>query len=508
MLLWAAAAWTQSVPLVVQTYRAPAGVRFDTVALPDTSAAAPLVRYLLARYQDSGYVYAWGQWECGARRCRAVIYLGTPLQYAPALPFSRLRRLPYDSLHHYVTHGRPFAAAALTISQHTADSLTFGVKVRPDTFVQWDSLIVPKPVVHLPVLARLAGYRKGSPFSPRTLDSVRQGVEQVPWLRLIASPHVVFTPGRAHLFLPVEQVNQGWADGLLNLQQAGERKWVVTGRAEAVLNNLFRRAVYAELRYQRQELYTSFRARLAVPYLAATPLGLQGGIRTERFDSAYLTQQTDVAITFYRHLYQKISLGITTFWHAPLNDDSAQPIRKRWTLLSVQWDADFNGWGIPRRSYQLDVSVRPALTLPAYRVHFKSRYAGAFADKWETGIITEAAVVKDSPLTASDAFTMGGMDHLPGFRIDEIKAQDMAVVHAYVERRWQSTFVVGMRAYGGILRQYPEAEWTVPHGVGIYLRTRQKQLIYTIGYFAASLHRRIFMLDRNLIHVRFQYLIP
>ncbi len=501
--------WSQPIPFIVQTYPPDGAIRRDTLRLSDTAAARHALQTLISQYHDRGYVRAWGHWQCGPRQCRGTIYPGRPIPHTPSRPFSRLRRIPHDTLRHYVTHGHPFAAATIKIKSAPADSLHFVFDVRPGTYMQWDALILPDPIVHGPTLERMLGYRRGSPFSPHTIDSVQEALARVPWLRLTAAPHVLFVRGKAHMYLPLTRTRQGWADGLLSFQRTTAARWLLTGRAEAAFHNLFRRFIDASFRYLRQDRFTRFQATASVPYIAATPWGLQGAIRTEQQDSAYLTQQSEVSFTYHRGLYRKLGIGLLTSRHTTLSADSIHTIRKRWSLFHIQWDGRFNPWEIPRRSYRMDLSLRSGKAAPAYRIYGRLHYYfPLMKEKWETGLTAEIAFVRDTPLTLADAFTLGGIDHLPGFPVDEIKATTLATAHMHLERQWGQAFALGAKAYAGILREYADTTWDAPHGIGLYLRARRQQIRYTIGYFIATRRRQFFAPDRSLVHVRFQYLIP
>ncbi len=497
----------QPVPLTLQTYPPGGAWPHDTLFLNDSSEAAGRIRsYLARRYWQKGWVEAWARWRCDSERCVAEVFPGRFVALNIPWDPTAGRRVLADSVAAYIGRGHVLAAARWRYVGRVGDTLHMTPTVEAGPLFRWDTLWVPTQVVRRRVLERMVGFVPGAPYSPRTVDSVLHALRAVEWLETAAPPRTLFTYRKAHLYLPLRMRRRGWVDALVGFEGGGGRPFRLTGRAEMQLMNLFRRAAEAYLLFERSGDFQRMEGRLELPYVAATPWGVVGTVRSRRVDSVYVAQEGEVQLGYHWSLRRRVAVGGRTSSYAWLAFDSPAVV-KRWATATIRWEGLLDPWDRPMRGVEVEAAMRRAGPTPAWWARASAEWRHRLSPSWTVALTGRGGFVRDSPLTAADAFPLGGWQTLPGFRPNQLTAHQFAVLSVDVERAWEATFALGLKAYLAGVVLFPSLQPIRPHGGGIYLHYRQARAQYSIGYFAARRRSAGITVVQALLHVRLQYFL-
>lgn len=346
----------------------------------------------------------------------------------------------------YENDGYPFATAQLNFEVLDDSSLTYTLAVVAGPLVIFDSLAVRgKRSYHRGYFEQYLNIRSGRRYSEANLQAIRKKIDELPFVRLMAPPQVVFREGKADVYLELEDVRANRFDGIIGFQpDAQTGRPVFTGDLNLALENAFRRGESIEFQWRRlQEQTQNLQLKGALPYLLNTRIGVWGEVELYRRDSTFSTSEVELALGYVfgsgRYLRTFVS---------------------QWRSNSLQGaglgidDVALRRYGLAWQNYQLDNRINPSkgfsytaelsaglkdLTilnsegtdetqrLNQFSGQVRAAYLIPLIQRLSLILGVQGAFKADSTLRLNEHYRVGGLNTLRGFDEESIFASSYGI---------------------------------------------------------------------------------
>ena len=216
-------------------------------------------------------------------------------------------------MRYYQNHGYPFVRWSWYPAQVDAGEVVLKAVAERGPFVQYDSLIIAKPIISQGYLERLTGQFIGAPWHEQRFGRSARLLKNLPFAQLTTAPDVTFDGNGALLRynLQARRVNR-FEFFLGLLPNAGEQGGArVTGELHLELFNLAKAGRYLRIDWQRvKERSPRLDFAYEHPYLFKTPLvwTVEGSLLKE--DTLFVNRRLNFSLR--RETYTGLSIGLIT----------------------------------------------------------------------------------------------------------------------------------------------------------------------------------------------------
>jgi hypothetical protein len=248
----------------------------------------------------------------------------------------------------YHRKGYPLAKANLTINNLVENQVEAEVRISPQNFILYDSLLVKgdSQAVHPSYLSNLLSLNYGEPFDIKAYDAIENQIEQLEYLQLASPPKLSLANNKAKVQLNLQKVKTNQFDAIIGLIPDGDRT-NLTGQVDARLRNLFKRGVGMNVFWQKYSANSQFlNTNFHQTHAFKSPLGLNFGFQLLQEDSTFL--QSDLEIGTQYPIWKEFNIGLAynRLNNNVLRDFSEEeisnlnPLRSSTTsavLLNINW---------------------------------------------------------------------------------------------------------------------------------------------------------------------------
>lgn len=390
----------------------------------------------LAVYTHRGPMFTTSEWPGGERFRKSASWVVSE---------ANIRAGARKALEPYENNGYPFAQAQL-MAELTGDSLIgFLMTIDPGKLVTYDSLIIrSKNPYNINYFKQYLNLKSGRMYSERSLRRIPSLVGDLAFVKLQRMPEVIFSEGKADVYLYLEDVRANRFDGIVGFQPDVETgRPVLTGDLSLELENALRRGEQMEFQWRRlQEQTQNLRLSASLPYLVNTRLGVWGGVELYRRDSTFTTSELDFALGYLlganRYLRTFVERWSSSALRPGLNAIDNVSIRRyglAWQFF--RQDDRLN----PMRGYLVTAEIgagQKDLTTviidePVTTRH--AQYSGVLRGSGWLPVTSRFSVVMrvnggfkaDSTLRLNEFYRIGGLNSLRGFDEEAIFARNFAI---------------------------------------------------------------------------------
>lgn len=265
-----------------------------------------------------GRPYYWKRIQVYENKLPSDIPFINKLSGKVANQFELNRKLTAYVRENYHRRGYPLAKANLNINSLEDNQIDALVKINPQNFILYDSLIISgdSQAIHLPYLSNLLRLNYEEPFDIKTYDAIESRISQLEYLQLISPPDLSFANNKAKIQLNLQKVKTNQFDAILGLIPEGNRT-NLTGQVDARLRNLFKRGVGLDVFWQKYSANSQFlNMNFEQSHAFKSPLGLNFGFELLQEDSTFL--QTDLEIGTQYPIGRDFNIGLA--YHRLINN--------------------------------------------------------------------------------------------------------------------------------------------------------------------------------------------
>ena len=411
--------------------------------------------------------------------------------------------------------GYPFATVQLNEIVEDSTEKTAKILVQKNNFITFDSIII---VGNLKLSKRYCygylGLKRGKPYNESLVKEIPASLQTLPFISLLRPPSISFGEDKAVLFIYADKQKNNQFDGYLGLVPNDETsgKVMLTGSLMLDLNNPFAHGENLKLNWKRIQVQSqNLDISANIPYLFASPFGIDGAFQLEKKDTNYLNLNFLAGVRYYlkrnnylRAYYQLKNSRLTN--KSLLAELSVLP-------QNIDYDAHLYGLALgfrkldyifnPRKGYvlALDAAVGQRLIIKNNSIE-QSLYQdlqpssmqlqlSGIADmyfpikkRWAWYLGLKGGYLHGKQLFENELFRVGGLKTLRGFDEQSIFAS------SYIILNNELRYIFGKRSYFQVFfdvaslekHTLPEYVFDIPFGFGAGVSFDTKAGIFAFNY--------------------------
>jgi outer membrane protein assembly factor BamA len=204
-------------------------------------------------------------------------------------------------------NGYPFANVQLdSIDLSTDGAIKAKLTVNENRYFEFDTIsIVGDAKISKQYLYQYLGISPEQPYSEKLVLKIRDKISKLPFVTVYANSRIYFSGNLVRITLYLKHRRTDQADGIIGFApntSSSQNNLLITGEVNLSLQNLVKRGIEYDLHWK------SFAARsqqlkmaASVPYIARTPIGIDGNFEYVKFDTQFFTLRTKLG---FRYLFE------------------------------------------------------------------------------------------------------------------------------------------------------------------------------------------------------------
>ncbi|MFC6996394.1 BamA/TamA family outer membrane protein [Rufibacter roseus] len=459
---------------------------------------------------------------------REKLYRGTP--FRP----SEFARLQQALLREAENTGYPYAQVVIDSLQLRQDSLQGVVRLVRGPLMTIDSIVVVGTGRIQPTaLTRYTHLEKGQPFSQQRMEEANRALRQLPFLKVVGAPQVLFAKNQARIYFFLEEKKANQFDGIIGFlpdPNSREAKLLITGEVNLQVRNLRGSGKQIGLHWRKVERNSQLLdVEYRHPHLFSSPFEVAAMFHLYKQDTSFLNLRPRLEIA-----YPLSTTSRVTFFAEVLSSQLLSPeaLRQR-TADSSAIDANFTSYGVAYAWGNLDDLYFPRRGSHAFfqgavgnkRIQRNARVEASYYDTlqmkttqlsvasrleryWpvtKNGVVLtrlKAEALLNQRLYLNELFRLGGLNSIRGFDDYSFYASSYAIsTLEFRQYTGEDSYLFLLYDQGYLRRDLPEEkniQWASGVGGGISFSTGAGvfQLVYSVG----RNEQEGFSLQRGKIH--------
>lgn len=430
------------------------------------------------------------------------------------LDISQLETILIDLNSKIAEQGDPFSTLQLVnILKLNSDLMVADLKIVNNQKRRIDKIIV-KGYENFPksYIKRFLKLRTGKSFNLNGIKKKAELLEDLRFASQIKDPEVLFTQDSTTLYLYLEKTKTNNFDGFLGFgTNENTNKLEFDGYLDLRLVNNLNFGETLNLFYKSDEIdQQTFRADVDLPYLFASPVGLQVGLNIFRKDSTFSNANQYAKINYQINAQQRIAIGITSTNStnllasdtAILNDYTSNfyTLNYNYTkaqfydpLFPINFQFDIST-GFGARTNNLGKQEQNVFNLNTFKIFNLNNKNSVY-------LRLNGALLSSDDYLDNEMFRFGGINSIRGFEENSLVANLYGVVNTeYRYRLGNSLYVHSVIDAAYFENQLTERkEKLFGFGFGLGLLTNSG--LFRLNYSSGKTENRQFKLSDSKVHV-------
>ena len=410
--------------------------------------------------------------------------------------------------------GDPFSTLQLiNITKLDSDLISADLKIVTNQKRRIDNIVV-KGYEKFPksYIKRFLKLRTGKSFN---LNAIKEKVELLEDLRFasqIKDPEVLFTKDSTTLYLYIEKNRTNNFDGFLGFgTNENTNKLEFDGYLDLRLINNLNFGETLNLFYKSDEIdQQTFRVDADLPYLFASPIGLEVGLKIFKKDSTFLNANQYAKINYQVNALHRIGAGITSTNSTNLLENDTDVLNDYTSnyytlnynytkpqfydpLFPINFKFDLSS-GFGERTNDLGNQKQSVFNLDTYKIFNLNGKNSVY-------IRLNGAVLNSDDYLDNELFRFGGINSIRGFEENSLVANLYGVINTeYRYRLSNSLYVHSVIDAAYFENQLTDSrEKLFGYGFGLGLLTNSG--LFRLNYSSGKTENRQFKLSDSKIHV-------
>ncbi len=410
--------------------------------------------------------------------------------------------------------GDPFSTLQLVnISKLNSDLISSDLKIITNQKRRIDKIIV-KGYENFPqsYIKRFLKLRTGKSFN---LNAIKEKVELLKDLRFankIKDPEVLFTEDSTTLYLYVEKTRTNNFDGFLGFgNNENTNKIEFDGYLDLRLINNLNFGETLNLFYKSDEIdQQTFKVDADLPYLFASPVGLQVGLNIFRKDSTFLNANQYAKINYQINARHKIGIGITSTNSTNLlendtnvlNDYTSNYYTLNYNYTKPQYyDPLFpiNFWfelssGFGDRTNDFGQQNQSVFNLNTYKIFNLNNKNSIY-------LRLNGAILSSDDYLDNELFRFGGINSIRGFEENSLVANLYSVINTEYRYRLSNSLYVHSVLDAAYLENKLTDSKEKLFGFGFGLGLLTNAGLFRLNYSSGKTENKQFKLSDSKVHL-------
>jgi hypothetical protein len=440
------------------------------------------------------------------------------LKVGKAVDLSKITSFKKKLLNAYENNGYPFA----TINPKTTiveNTLTLQLTIEKGNQYKFDSLIYNKFKISKRFLSGYLNISPGENYSDEIIQRIPQKIEQLTFLQLKSNPTVTFGQGLARPEINITQKKSNYFNGLLGIvpDPDREKKYLITGDIDLVLNNSVGRGEHLKLNWKKNDKYSQeLDANIQWPYIFRLPFGFEGKINMLKQDTSFVDVETRTGLFIYFNGsntatgYYKNSQTVVLNPKDSININRSNTYGSGLKITLKQQDNYLN----PSKGYKFDIDISGGKrnTYDSLNQDIKASYIDGnvtldgFIPLFRNWVInlkyTYGGIYSDKKLYFNEYIRLGGLKTFRGF--DENEFISTSYNTSTIELRWLFENLSHFKLFTDIgafkTKRDDNTLINKVFGIGTGLNLHTNAGIFSISYALGRYHNTRFRFDNAKIH--------
>jgi outer membrane protein assembly factor BamA len=213
-----------------------------------------------------------------------------------------VRRLMEGVISLSENRGFPFAKVKLDSLEIEANQLKATLNLERESFVRIDTLIIKGDIkTNKTYLKNYLGIKSNTPYNQALLNKIPTRLKELPFVRVIKPYEIGMRPGKADVYLYLDNKKASNFDGVLGILPDNETgEILITGDVKLNLVNSLKRGETINFQWQRLQTRTSqLDLRFEYPFIFGTPIGVETSLELYRRDTLFSQVNSHLGLQYY-----------------------------------------------------------------------------------------------------------------------------------------------------------------------------------------------------------------
>jgi hypothetical protein len=280
------------------------------------------------------------------------------------------------------------------------------------------------------------------PFNQKTVNEIHDEFEKFNFINQVKFPEILFTKDTTKVYVYLAKRKTNTFDGYLGFNNTENKKTTINGYVDITLQNALRSGeqlfIYWKNDGNNQKV---FNAKIDLPYLFNSPVGLKALINIFKQDSTYQNTKTEINLGYLFTINKRIYIGYQSTESSDIQN-SINPKLSDYnnSFLTANFEfakSDYNNQISPIKSYltlNLGTGKRTTnepsstTTEKQHLINFNIMNNFYFNEKNCINIKSQNYFLKSKTYLTNELFRFGGVNSIRGFSENSLQANFMTSI--------------------------------------------------------------------------------
>ncbi|CAN1544871.1 hypothetical protein MCETHM1_01912 [Flavobacteriaceae bacterium] len=151
---------------------------------------------------------------------------------------------------------------------------------------------------------------KNSVFNQETVENIKNDFEKYRFINQTKYPEILFTKDTTKVFIYIEKKKANSFDGYIGFNNTEREKIKLNGYLDLTLTNALKNGEELSIYWKNDgENQKTFNAKLDIPYLLKSPIGIKGQINILKQDSIFQNTKTALQLGYFLNYNKRFYFG-------------------------------------------------------------------------------------------------------------------------------------------------------------------------------------------------------
>jgi hypothetical protein len=364
------------------------------------------------------------------------------------LPYTKIEPFLKQTTQKLEQNGYAFAKIKLINIQKKNQTLYADLKLTPGNKRQLNEIILKyederqKKIFPKGALKQINKKYSKKTFNQKSVKEIENEFNKFSFITQIKSPETLFTKDTTKVYVYLTKRKTNTFEGYLGFNTTENKKTTLNGYLDITLQNALRNgeelSIYWKNDGNNQKI---FNAKIDLPYLFNSPIGLKAAINIYKQDSTFQNTKTELNLGYLISNNTRFYIG----YQATESSNIQNTINSKLTdynnsFLTTNFEftkSDYNNLITPIKSYlTLNLGtgkrtinqITDTTTENQYLIHFNIMNTFYFDKKNNINVKSQNYLLKSNTYLTNELFRFGGINSIRGFLENSLQANFMTAV--------------------------------------------------------------------------------
>jgi hypothetical protein len=364
------------------------------------------------------------------------------------LPYTQVEPFLKQTIQKLEKNGYAFAKLKLTNIQKNDQTLTASLELITGNKRQLNDIVIKYTNEHQQnlfpkgILKQINKKYAKKTFNQETVNEINDDFEKFSFITQVKHPEILFTKDTTKVYVYLAKRKTNTFDGFLGFNNTENSKTTLNGYLDITLQNALRSgeqlSIYWKNDGNEQKI---FNAKIDLPYLLNSPIGLKAHINIFKQDSTYQNTKTEINLGYLITINKRVYIGYQSTESSDIqnsNDPKLKDYNNSFLTSNIEFiKSDYSNEISPIKSYlTLGLGTGKRTTNEAIEAKTEKQYLTSFNimnnfyfDKKNClNIKIQNYFLKSKTYLTNELFRFGGINSVRGFPENSLQANFMTSI--------------------------------------------------------------------------------